>query len=106
MFYDCYTEGRADLTIDAGFMVEGIGRPRCEPSFVPGVIDRMVKVPDAASLAAMRVLAERVDHLPGGSTGTNLYAALQVIRDMAATGETGSVVTLLCDPGERYRATY
>ena len=66
----------------------------------------MIKVPDEAAFAAMRVLAERVDHLPGGSTGTILYAALQVIQGMAAAGEAGSVVTLLCDPGERYRDTY
>jgi len=106
VFYDCFTEGRDDITIDHGSNVEGIGRPRCEPSFLPGVIDKMLKIPDAASFAAMRVLAERVDHLPGGSTGTNLYAALQVIRDMREEGLTGSVVTLLCDPGERYRETY
>ncbi len=106
VFYDCYQQGRRDLTSETGSNVEGIGRPRCEPSFVPGVIDHMIKVPDAAAFAAMRVLAERVDHLPGGSTGTNLYAALEVIRDMAAEGLAGAVVTLLCDPGERYRETY
>jgi cysteine synthase A len=36
--------------------IEGIGRPRMEPSFVPSVIDHMVQVPDAASVAAMRHL--------------------------------------------------
>ncbi len=106
VFYDNYMQGRADITCQAGSNVEGIGRPRCEPSFLPGVVDQMIKVPDAASFAAMRVLAERVDHLPGGSTGTNLYAALQVIRDLRQEGLAGSVVTLLCDPGERYRETY
>ena len=106
VFYDSYMEGRRDITIETGSNVEGIGRPRFEPSFVPGVVDHMIKVPDAASFAAMRVLAQRVDHLPGGSTGTNLYATLQVIRDMRKEGSAGSVVTLLCDPGERYRETY
>ena len=37
--------------------IEGIGRPRVEPSFVPEVVDRMIRVPDAASLAAMRARA-------------------------------------------------
>ena len=32
--------------------IEGIGRPRVEPSFLPDVVDRMVVVPDAASVAA------------------------------------------------------
>lgn len=106
VFYDNYREGRDDITITTGSNVEGIGRPRFEPSFIPGVVDHMIKVPDAASFAAMRVLSRRVDHLPGGSTGTNLYAALEIIHRMREKGETGSVVTLLCDPGERYRETY
>lgn len=36
--------------------IEGIGRPRLEPSFVPAVIDHMIQVPDAASVAAARHL--------------------------------------------------
>jgi len=32
-------------------VVEGIGRPRVEPSFNPNVIDHMIKVPDAAWLS-------------------------------------------------------
>jgi len=106
VFYDCYEQECRDLTLDTGSRVEGIGRPRCEPSFLPEIIDRMIKVPDAASFAAMRVLARRVDHLPGGSTGTNLYGALQIIAEMREASIEGSVVTMLCDPGERYRDTY
>jgi cysteine synthase len=36
--------------------VEGIGRPRVEASFLPDVVDRVLKVPDAASFAALRFL--------------------------------------------------
>ncbi|HVX53715.1 MAG TPA: PLP-dependent cysteine synthase family protein, partial [Nocardioides sp.] len=42
----------------------------------------------------------------GPSTGTNVWAALGVIGRMRAAGESGSVVTLLCDAGERYLTTY
>ncbi|MDP6816194.1 MAG: pyridoxal-phosphate dependent enzyme, partial [Alphaproteobacteria bacterium] len=106
VFYDCYRQGRRDLTGDAPSRIEGIGRPRCEPSFVPEIVDRMIKVPDAASLAAMRVAAQRLGRRPGGSTGTNVHGALQIIAEMAAAGRTGSVVTLFCDPGDRYGHTY
>ncbi|MGL5735665.1 MAG: PLP-dependent cysteine synthase family protein, partial [Beijerinckiaceae bacterium] len=37
--------------------------------------------------------------------GTNIWAAARMIREMQARGERGSVVTLLCDSGERYRST-
>ena len=87
-------------------LVQGIGRPRCEPSFLPELIDRAVAVPDAASLAAARILTQRIGRSCGGSTGTNLWAAAQILAEMAERGETGSVVTLLCDSGERYRSTH
>jgi cysteine synthase A len=87
-------------------LIEGIGRPRCEPSFLPTLIDRAYAVPDAASIAAARVLSRRIGRSCGGSTGTNLWAAAQIIAEMEACGEQGSIVTLLCDSGERYRSTH
>jgi hypothetical protein len=42
----------------------------------------------------------------GGSTGTNFYGALQIAAETAAQGEQGSIVTLACDPGDRYLGTY
>jgi cysteine synthase A len=87
-------------------LIEGIGRPRCEPSFIPELIDRAYAVSDAASIAAARVLSRRIGRSCGGSTGTNLWAAAQVIAEMETRGEQGSVATLLCDSGERYRSTH
>jgi cysteine synthase A len=66
----------------------------------------MVCVPDAASLAAMRHLERVTGRRAGGSTGTNLWGAFGLISEMLAAGRTGSVVTLLCDGGERYACTY
>jgi cysteine synthase A len=42
----------------------------------------------------------------GGSTGTNLWGAFGLIGAMRAEGVRGSVVTLICDGGERYTDTY
>jgi cysteine synthase len=42
----------------------------------------------------------------GGSTGTNVWAALGLIADMTRSRQSGSVVTLLCDSGDRYLSTY
>jgi cysteine synthase A len=89
-----------------GSRIEGIGRPRVEPSFVPTIVDRMIAVPDAASLAALRLLERLTGRRAGGSTGTNLWGALRLVAEMVAAGRTGSVVTLLCDGGERYAHTH
>ncbi|HKS44119.1 MAG TPA: PLP-dependent cysteine synthase family protein [Amycolatopsis sp.] len=105
-FYGAWETGAMDYSTGMPSRIEGIGRPRVEPSFVPGVIDEMLRIPDAGSLAAIRVLREHTGHWAGGSTGTNLYGAFQLIARMLAEGQAGSVVTLLCDGGERYANTY
>jgi cysteine synthase A len=86
--------------------IEGIGRQRLEPSFLPEVVDRMIQVPDAASIATMRLVTTLTGRSVGGSTGTNVWGALTIVAEMLARGERGSVVTLICDGGERYAGTY
>ncbi|SDO68306.1 cysteine synthase A [Pedococcus dokdonensis] len=94
------------VTAACGSRIEGIGRPRVEPSFVPSVVDRMMLVPDAASVAGMRFLAERTGLRAGASTGTNLFGVLRLACEMAERGQAGSIVSLLCDGSERYAGTY
>lgn len=105
-FLDGWDLDTSDYTTGAPSRIEGIGRPRVEPSFVGGVIDDMLRVPDAASVAAMRWCTRRLGRSVGASTGTNLWGALTVIERMRRHGESGSVVTLLCDSGDRYASTY
>ena len=73
---------------------------------MPGVVDRMMKIPDAASIAAMNVLSRRLRRTVGGSTGTNFLALCRLASEMRKASATGSLVTLICDSGERYRQTY
>ncbi|GAB2886314.1 PLP-dependent cysteine synthase family protein [Streptomyces mayteni] len=97
-----------DPTItDKGSHIEGIGRPRVEPSFVPSTVNRMIRVHDAASVATMRVLAESDWNIaPGPSTGTGVFGAILVLLGMHDKGLTGSVATVLCDPADRYTHEY
>jgi cysteine synthase A len=105
IFYSAWTGDESTFT-GRPSRIEGIGRQRVEPSFLPDVIDRMIRVPDAASIATMRLVHERTGRSVGGSTGTNVWGALLVIAEMLARGEKGSVVTLICDGGDRYAGTY
>lgn len=89
-----------------GSRIEGIGRPRVEASFLPQVIDAMIRVPDVWSLAAMHELSARLGYPVGGSSGTNLIGALWAAEQMKAQGESGAIVAILCDGGERYRHSY
>ncbi|MDD9908570.1 MAG: PLP-dependent cysteine synthase family protein [Ahrensia sp.] len=105
VFYDSYMTGDRSLVSDKSSRIEGIGRPKVEHSFQPGVIDKMLQVPDAASIATMLWLEKLIGRKAGPSTGTNLWGALKSAQEMAKLGQSGSIVTLLCDGGERYLDT-
>jgi cysteine synthase A len=105
VFAEAWRTGSRTVT-GPGSRIEGIGRPRVEPSFVRGVIDEVRTVPDAASVAAMRLVEELIGRRVGPSTGTNMVGALEIATDMRDRGEHGSVVTLICDAGDRYASTY
>ena len=105
VFFDSYKTGDRSLTATKSSRVEGIGRPRVEPSFIASVIDHMIKVPDEASFATIHFLQKLLNRQCGASTGTNVFAAFQLMANMQQQGQSGSVVSLLCDGGERYQHT-
>ena len=90
MFHEYFRTRDPELTLQRGSNIEGIGRPRVEPSFVPGVIDHMITVPDAAAFATIRFLEGIINRKCGGSTGTNLYAALQIACELSGKAGTAA----------------
>ncbi|WP_374608876.1 PLP-dependent cysteine synthase family protein [Diaphorobacter nitroreducens] len=105
VFSAYHASGDASLT-GPGSRIEGIGRPRVEPSFIRALVDRMMVVSDVDSVAAMRVLSGLLGRRVGPSTGTNFTAMLALACEMRERGEQGAILSLLCDAGERYLPTY
>jgi cysteine synthase A len=105
-FFPSYAQCRDDVVTGVSSRIEGIGRPRVEPSFLPDVVDRMLTVPDKASIAASRHVSAVLGRRVGPSTGTNLWGAFYLLSEMVAEGRSGSVVTLIADSGDRYADTY
>ena len=105
IFYSAWTGDPSEFS-GGPSRIEGIGRQRLEPSFLLDIVDRMIRVPDAASIATMRLVRARTGRSVGGSTGTNVWGALLLVAEMLSRGERGSVVTLICDGGDRYAGTY
>ena len=93
-------------TTGPGSRIEGIGRPRVEASFIRTLIDAVQEVADLDSVAAMQALSTLLGRKVGPSTGTNFIGMLTLAQAMRARGETGSIVSLLCDSGERYLGSY
>ncbi len=106
VFFDAFASGDSSLRISTNSRIEGIGRPRVEKSFLPGIVDGMMKIPDVASLGAIRYLERVLGRRCGGSTGTGFIATLALARGMHGAGERGSIATILCDSGERYGHSY
>jgi S-sulfo-L-cysteine synthase (O-acetyl-L-serine-dependent) len=76
-------------------------------SIVPGIYDPSVadgnlwiETEDAHHI--VRQLARREGLLVGVSSGGNVSAALRIARDLAARGERGLIVTILCDSADKY----
>ena len=86
---------------DGAYEVEGIGASKVPANLDRAVIDAVQRVGDDESFAMVKRLVREEGLLVGGSSGTNLAAALRV----AARGDLdGPVVTVMCDSWDRYRA--
>lgn len=106
VFFDFYQSGDKTRSLNHNSRIEGIGRPRVEPSFIVDVVDAMVKVPDTYSLAAIHYLAKIMGRKCGGSTGTIFCAMVSIAMEMRAREESGAIAGILCDGGERYLHSY
>jgi cystathionine beta-synthase len=81
------------------YLVEGIGQSLPVGNADLSIIDEIINITDRDSFDLARQLSRREGIFCGGSTGTNLAAALRVAKDL---DENGLVVFIVCDTGEHY----
>ena len=81
------------------YLVEGIGQEVVPVNVHMRYVDVIINVTDRDSFEMSRQLGRKEGIFCGGSTGTNLAAALKVARD---ADESGVVVFIVCDTGEHY----
>lgn len=81
------------------YLVEGIGQEIVPPNVHIKYVDEVINVTDSDSFELSRNLGRMEGIFCGGSTGTNLAAALKVA---AGLDENGIVVFIVCDTGEHY----
>jgi cystathionine beta-synthase len=86
------------------YLTEGVGEDFFPGTYDPSVIDRWVRVSDRDAFAMARRLTREEGILSGGSCGTAMVAALELVRELAATddGRDAVVVVLLPDSGRSY----
>jgi cystathionine beta-synthase len=81
------------------YLVEGIGQEVVPANVHMRYVDEIVNVTDRESFEMSRQLGRKEGIFCGGSTGTNLAAALKVAKGL---DESGLVVFIVCDTGEHY----
>jgi cystathionine beta-synthase len=81
------------------YLVEGIGQQTVPDNVNIKYVDEVINVTDRESFDLSRQLGRMEGIFCGGSTGTNLAAALRVARDL---DEQAVVVFIVCDTGEHY----
>jgi cystathionine beta-synthase len=86
------------------YLTEGVGEDFLPGTYDASVIDRWVRVSDRDAFAMARRLTREEGILSGGSCGTAMVAAREVVRDLVATdgGHEALVVVLLPDSGRSY----
>ena len=83
--------------------IQGIGA-----GFIPDILDtkiygEVIKVSNEDAIATAKMLAKKEGLLVGISSGANVWATMQVASRPEFQGKT--LVTILCDTGERYMST-
>jgi cystathionine beta-synthase len=81
------------------YLVEGIGEDFWPDTYDPTAIDRVIAVSDRQSFLTARRVTREEGILVGGSTGTAVWAALEVGREL---GPEHVVVVLIPDSGRGY----
>ncbi len=81
------------------YKVEGIGEDFYPGTFDPALVDRWVRVSDRDSFLTARRLTREEGILVGGSSGTAMFAALEVAKELDASAV---MVVLFADSGRSY----
>ena len=89
------------LESHGGSITEGIGQGRVTANLDGAPIDDAYQVPDEEALPIIFDLLQHEGLCMGGSTGINVAGAIRMARDM---GPGHTIVTILCDYGNRYQS--
>lgn len=97
--YSYYTQG--ELKAEGSSITEGIGQGRITANLEGFTPDFAYRIPDAEALPIVFDLIGQEGLCLGGSSGINIAGAIRMAREM---GPGHTIVTILCDYGNRYQS--
>ncbi|MEM9989890.1 MAG: pyridoxal-phosphate dependent enzyme, partial [Pseudomonadota bacterium] len=90
-----------ELESEGSSVMEGIGQGRVTKNLEGIVIDDAYRIPDAEALEILFALTIEEGLCLGGSAGINVAGAIRLAKEM---GPGHTIVTILCDYGNRYQS--
>ncbi len=90
-----------ELKSHGNSITEGIGQGRVTANLEGAPIDDAYEIPDEEALPVLFDLLEHEGLCMGGSTGINVAGAIRMAKDL---GPGHTIVTVLCDYGNRYQS--
>jgi len=97
--YSYYTTG--EIATEGSSIAEGIGQVRITKNLEGFTPDMAWQIPDEEALPLVFDLLKDEGHCLGGSSGINIAGAIRMAREM---GPGHTIVTVLCDYGNRYQS--
>jgi cysteine synthase len=98
--YEWFKHGEAKSS-PGGSITEGIGLGRVTPIIKEAKVDQAFLIPDEEAVPVIFELLEHEGLCLGGSSGINVAGAIRLAREM---GPGHTIVTVLCDSGNRYQS--
>ncbi len=98
--YELFKRGEAKAT-PGGSISEGIGLGRVTPIIQQARVDEAYLIPDDEAVPLIYDLLEHEGLCLGGSTGINVAGAIRLAKQL---GPGKTIVTVLCDSGNRYQS--
>jgi cysteine synthase len=98
--YEFFKHGEAKMS-PGGSITEGIGLSHVTPIIKQAKVDEAYLIPDEEAVPVIYQLLEHEGLCLGGSTGINVAGAIRLARQL---GPGKTIVTVLCDSGNRYQS--
>jgi len=90
-----------ELKAEGSSITEGIGQGRITANLDGAPVDDALQITDEEALPVLFDLIKTQGLVLGGSSGINVAAAIRIAREM---GPGHTIVTILCDGGQRYQS--
>jgi cysteine synthase A len=98
--YEWFKHGKAEVS-PGGSITEGIGLGHVTPIVEQARVDQSYLIPDEEAVTVIYELLEHEGLCLGGSSGVNIAGAIRLARQL---GPGHTIVTILCDSGNRYQS--